>query len=415
MTQHSIEQKSIDRHWLLEGSRRDYPLDRPLHAFIEEQVERTPDAVAVVFEDEQLSYRELDARANRLARRLQELGVGPDVVVGVMMERSPLLVVALLAVLKAGGAYLPLDPDYPRERLSFMLEDAGAPVVLSQASLSGRLAGAAAHILCLGGGPNEDGPTGDESTERVPGSAGDLAYVIYTSGSTGTPKGVMNHHRGIVNRLLWMQDEYGLGQGDVVMQKTPFSFDVSVWEFFWPLLAGARLVLARPGGHRDPGYLTRLVAEAGVTTMHFVPSMLAVFLEEPALQQRCRTLRRVICSGEALTPSLVQRFHEKLEASLHNLYGPTEAAVDVTHWTCRPGVADEPMPIGRPVANTSIYLLDEAGRPVKAGEQGELVIGGVQVARGYLNRPELTAERFVADPFAVTPGARMFKTGDLAR
>ena len=241
----------------------------------------------------------------------------------------------------------------------------------------------------------------------------DLAYVIYTSGSTGRPKGVANAHRGVVNRLLWMQERFGLGPGDVVLQKTPFSFDVSVWEFFWPLQVGARLVVAEPGGHRDPAYLVQTIVRHGVNTIHFVPSMLRLFLEHPAAAS-CTSLRRVICSGEALARDLQDRFFAVLpDAELHNLYGPTEAAIDVTAWQCRPEDSRRVVPIGAPIANTTIHILDDRLQPVPIGVPGELHIGGVQVAVGYVNQPELTAERFIADPF--DPPGRLYKTGDLAR
>ncbi|MBD0417622.1 amino acid adenylation domain-containing protein, partial [Streptomyces sp. TRM S81-3] len=240
------------------------------------------------------------------------------------------------------------------------------------------------------------------------------AYVIFTSGSTGRPKGVMIPHAGIVNRLHWMQDRYGLTPADRVLQKTPYGFDVSVWEFFWPLLTGATLVLARPGGHRDPEYLAALIRDERVTTVHFVPSMLDVFLTEPSAAQ-CTSLRRVICSGETLTPVTQARFFDVYDATveLHNLYGPTEASVDVTAWQCHSDRADGTIPIGAPVANTQVYVLDRALQPVPAGVTGELHLGGVQVARGYVGRPGLTAERFVACPFAA--GERMYRTGDLVR
>ncbi|MGA2858804.1 MAG: amino acid adenylation domain-containing protein, partial [Candidatus Sulfotelmatobacter sp.] len=242
-----------------------------------------------------------------------------------------------------------------------------------------------------------------------------MAYAIYTSGSTGKPKGVPNVHEGIVNRLLWMQDMYKLTAKDRVLQKTPFSFDVSVWEFFWPMLTGATLVVARPGGHRDPAYLVNLIAEQGITTLHFVPSMLSIFLEASGLE-RCRSIRQVFASGEALPYELQQRFFEHLGWSeLHNLYGPTEAAVDVTYWACSPKSKLSTVPIGRPIANTQIYILDSKLQPVPIGVAGELHIGGIGLARGYLNRPELTAEKFIADPFAQEPGARLYKTGDLSR
>ncbi|HEY3566610.1 MAG TPA: amino acid adenylation domain-containing protein, partial [Thermoanaerobaculia bacterium] len=385
-----------------------------LHVLIEAQVDRAPDAVAVVSEGRALTYRELDRRANRLARRLLRLGVRPDSPVGICAERSLELMVGLLAILKAGGGYVPLDPEYPKDRLAYMVEDAlaglAAPVLLTQERLLPVLPVTGARIVLL------DEALEDEPGERpaVPVDLDQMAYLIYTSGSTGRPKGVMNSHRGIVNRLLWMQETYRLDASDVVLQKTPASFDVSVWEFFWPLLAGARLVMARPGGHRDPSYLARTIEAEGVTTAHFVPSMLSLFLEAPEVE-RCVSLRRVVCSGEALSYELQQRFFGRLGCELHNLYGPTEAAVDVTFWACQRDGGPLVVPIGWPVANTSILLLDADLRPVPAGEPGELHIGGVQLARGYWRRPELTAERFVPDPCAAEPGGRLYKTGDLAR
>jgi amino acid adenylation domain-containing protein/non-ribosomal peptide synthase protein (TIGR01720 family) len=332
-----------------------------LPELIEAQVARTPDATAVVFEGERLTYAELDARASVLAGQLAAAGVGPDSIVGVRQDRSLELVVSLLAVLKAGGAYLPLDPSYPEERLEFMISDA-RPVVVLPAPLSG------------------------QAEARKPGPD-NAAYVIYTSGSTGRPKGVVVSHRAIVNRLLWMQHEYGLTPEDAVLQKTPSSFDVSVWEFFWPLITGATLVVAKPGGHKDPDYLAEVIEQ--VTTVHFVPSMLRAYGDRPLP-------KRVFCSGEALSADIAK-------PGMHNLYGPTEAAVDVTHWT----VTDE-VAIGRPVWNTQVHVLDRMLRPAMVGE---LYLGGVQLARGYLNRPGLTAERFVAGP----NGERLYRTGDLVR
>ncbi len=390
----------------------DYRLDVTLHGLIEEQAARTPGAVAVSFDGADLTYDELDRRANQLASALRGLGVGPGSVVGICAERSLELVVGLLGILKAGGAYLPLDPGYPRDRLAFMLEDAGAPVLLVQERLRSLLAHRGAEIVLDGcesfAGEPEERPASGAGPEEA-------AYVIYTSGSTGRPKGVVNTHRGIVNRLLWMQEAYGLTPADRVLQKTPFSFDVSVWEFFWPLLTGARLVLARPEGHRDSAYLARLISAERVTTLHFVPSMLQVFLEETDLG-RCRALKRVICSGEALPKALEDRFFAVFPAvELHNLYGPTEAAVDVTFWRCEPGSKRRSVPIGRPIANTQIHILDAFGSPAPVEVPGELCIGGTNVSRGYLGRSYLTAERFVPDPFLGTPGARLYRTGDLAR
>jgi amino acid adenylation domain-containing protein len=301
---------------------------------------------------------------------LRRAGVGPDVLVGVAAERSVELVVALLAVMKAGGAYAPLDPSYPKTRLEYMLEDCGVSALLTQSHLLDALPEAVSELICL----DRHWPiiASESADNPQPAVSGDnLVYMIYTSGSTGQPKGALNTHRGLHNRLAWMQEQYGLTADDRVLQKTPFSFDVSVWEFFWPLMTGACLVLARPGGHQDSAYLTQLIKEDQITTLHFVPSMLQAFLEEPGVES-CRSLRRVISSGEALTYESVERFSERLsEAALHNLYGPTEASIDVTFWACR---LDESQsaPIGRPIANTEVYILDGFLQPAAGGAPGEL-------------------------------------------
>jgi amino acid adenylation domain-containing protein/non-ribosomal peptide synthase protein (TIGR01720 family) len=389
-----------------------YPAEVCLHRLFEEQVRRTPGVTAVVSEGKSLTYNELDVRANRLAHHLIARGAGPDVLIGVCLERGLDLVVALLAVLKAGSAYLPLDPDYPADRLTLMIADAGLAVVVTESGLAGLLPPGSAPAVWV----DTERVGIDQCPSRTPETGvrpGNLAYAIYTSGSTGRPKGVLIPHNGITNRLAWMQGEYGLRADDRVLQKTPSSFDVSVWEFFWPLLTGATLVMARPGGHRDPEYLARLIHGERITTVHFVPSMLRAFLAEPAAA-RCRGLRRVICSGEALPADLCDRFFRVFGGfgtGLHNLYGPTEASVDVTYTECRPGV--DPVPIGRPVWNTRVYVLDSRLRPVVSGAAGELYLAGVQLARGYHDRPGLTAERFVASPF--DPGERMYRTGDLVR
>ena len=385
-----------------------------LHGLVEAQAARTPDATAVRFEGEALTYRELLDRAGRVAGWLRAHGAGMETRVAICAERSCELVVGLLGILRAGAAYVPLDPGYPPDRLAMMLEDSGAALLLTQAHLAGRLPPHALRTLRL----DADRAALDAGAPVAAGGAGEpdaAAYVIYTSGSTGRPKGAVITHRAIASRLLWMQAEYGLGADDRVLQKTPVSFDVSVWELFWPLAAGATLVLARPEGHRDAAYLARFVRDEGITTMHFVPSMLPVFLDAQGAEA-CASLRRVVCSGEALPAELARRFYARLpHAGLHNLYGPTEAAVDVTFHPCVPGDTRASVPIGRPVANTRIHLLDPAGEPVPVGVPGELFIGGVQVGRGYLRRPGPTAERWVPDPFAAEPGARIYRTGDLAR
>ncbi|MGC5284691.1 amino acid adenylation domain-containing protein [Micromonospora sp. DT231] len=393
----------------------DFPRQQTLHAPIEERAARTPDAVALRLAGRSVTYAELNAAANRVAHRLRACGVGPETLVGVCAERSVELVAGLLGVLKAGGAYLPLDPEYPADRLAFMVTDAAAPVVLVQAHLRDVLPTTDATVLAL----DDEAVWADQPTSDPTPTAGPahLAYVIYTSGSTGRPKGVPNTHRGIVNRLDWMQRTYRLGADDAVLQKTPASFDVSVWEFFWPLREGARLVLAEPGGHKDAGYLRDLLVSERVTTAHFVPSMLTVFLAEDGVEA-ATALRRVICSGEELPLAAARDFTARLPGcGLHNLYGPTEAAIDVSSWACDPALLAEvaSVPIGAPISNVRLHVLDARGNPCPVGVAGELHIGGVGLARGYHRRAALTAERFVPDPFSGEPGARLYRTGDLAR
>jgi amino acid adenylation domain-containing protein len=403
-----------EHHLLVElnATSTDYAFDNFTDQF-EAQVARTPDAVALVFEDEQLSYLELSRRVNQLAHFLRGLGVGPEVLVGIMMERSLEMVVGLLGVLKAGGAYVPLEPSYPEDRLSYIARDARVSLVLTQERLLELLRASSVRVISLDKEwPNIELCSAENPLSVVTGD--NLAYVIYTSGSTGNPKGAMNTHRAISNRLLWMQEAYQLNVSDRVLQKTPFSFDVSVWEFFWPLMTGASLVVAAPGGHQDSSYLVKLIRKRQITTIHFVPSMLQAFLEEPELET-CVSLKRVVCSGETLQYEQQERLLSRLKAQLHNLYGPTEAAIDVTFWECRRDSKPGIVPIGRPIANTQIYLLNALLQPVPVGVAGELHIGGINLARGYLNRADLTAEKFIPNPFSADAGARLYKTGDSAR
>ena len=382
-----------------------------LHTLFEEQATRTPEGVALVFAEEQMSYAQLNARANQLAHHLRRLGVGPDTPVAICLERSFEMVVGLLGILKAGAAYIPLDPTHPQQRLAFTLNDTQAPVLLTQASLQAQLPPHAAQVLCL---DSEWEAISRESEDNpaVIVSPDNLAYVIYTSGSTGQPKGVLLTHRAIVNHMLWMQQYVPLRETDRVLQKTPMTFDASVWEFFLPLMCGAQLVLARPGGHQDSAYLVEAVIQHEITVLQLVPTMLRAMLTEKDIS-RCRTLMRVFCGGEALSYDLQQRFYELLEGVLCNLYGPTETAVDALYWECE---ADERVvPIGRPITNMQAYLLDAQLQPVPVGVAAELYLGGEGLGRGYFNRADLTAERFLPNPFSNVPGARLYRTGDVCR
>jgi amino acid adenylation domain-containing protein len=412
------EEKEQLREW--NETQQSYASGQRTHEMFEEQVRQKGEATAVESETERLSYKELNRRANQLARRLRKMGVRREVRVGILMERGVEMVVSVLGVMKAGGAYVPLDVSYPQERLDFMMEDAGVEVVISKGEEGVKAGGVKAEVLEVDVMREELAKEGGEDL-GVEVEEENAAYVIYTSGSTGLPKGVVNTHGGLTNRLLWMQDMYQMTSADTVLQKTPFSFDVSVWEFFWPLLVGARLVLARPEGHKDPAYLVELIQEQQITILHFVPSMLHIFMEEPDLQ-KCESLRLVICSGEALPLELVQTFSTRILARLDNLYGPTEAAIDVTYFACKElqryidaKSSLQTVPIGKPIANTQMYVLDAGLRLVPVGVAGELFIAGDGLARGYLNRAELTAERFLPNPFSSTPGQRMYRTGDLGR
>ncbi|WP_231878971.1 non-ribosomal peptide synthetase [Collimonas arenae] len=415
---------SAERKQLLDGwNDTAHPMDDTnLAALIEAQAAHSQDAEALRFDGSLLSYTDLNQRANQLARLLRTHGAGPEQIVAIAVPRSLELVVALLAILKTGAAYLPVDPDYPQDRITFMLGDAQPVCLLTTNALAPTLPANVPQLLLdlpqTAAAIDAYADTNLQDHERSAALTPlHPAYVIYTSGSTGKPKGVVVSHRAIINRLRWMQATYCLQADDRVLQKTPSSFDVSVWEFFWPLIDGATLVLAKPGGHKDAAHLVGLIAAERITTIHFVPSMLEVFLLEPNTSA-CSSLRRVICSGEALAPALQAQFQQRLGCELHNLYGPTEAAVDVTYWDCLAAAANERnperVPIGFPIWNTQMYVLDSGLQPVPAGVTGELYIAGAGLARGYLNRPVLSAERFVANPYGA-PGSRMYRSGDLAR
>ncbi|MEW2813213.1 amino acid adenylation domain-containing protein [Streptomyces massasporeus] len=379
-----------------------------MHGLVEAQVRRTPDAVALEFEGEELTYREMDRWANRLAHALRRRGAGPETVVAVGAQRSLELVVALLGVLKTGAAYLPLDLELPRDRLSYMTRQAGAVALVRGPGMDVDLGLPGLPGVSPGGLAQEpDEPCGVRVDDR------NAAYLMYTSGSTGRPKGVIVEHRGVCNRLRWGQHEYGMASDERVLQKTPYAFDVSVHELFWPLMVGARLVIARPGGHRDSGYLVDLIQRRGITSVHFIPTMLALFAGEPGVAD-CTSLRRILASGEALPTDTANRVLRVLpHVELHNLYGPTEASIEVSAWPCRPGWTEPGVPIGAAVAHTRLHILDDRLRPVADDGQGELYLAGVQLARGYSGQPGLTAERFLPDPFG-EPGGRMYRSGDLA-
>jgi amino acid adenylation domain-containing protein/FkbM family methyltransferase len=402
-----------------------------LHELVETQARRTPDSTALECGEVALSYAELERRAERVAHFLRSRGVSAESRVALLMERWVEAVVSLLGVLKSGAAYVPLDSEYPHERLRFMLNDSGARVVLTQRRVldeAGWLAECDVEVVAVDEllveleKPDATGPSLHDAV-----SPQNLAYVIYTSGSTGTPKGVMVSHEAIRNRLLWMQQRFPLNHDDKVLLKTSLSFDASIWELFSPLLAGARVVLAEPGGQRDPDYLVREVQRRGITVLQMVPSMWRELAAEGVGLEACRSLRRVYSGGEALGRELAERLQGALPAAeLVNLYGPTEAAIDASYWLCGGGEMSDgdysggdyvgaQVVIGQPVANMALYVLDEGLKFCAAGEAGELYLSGVGLARGYLKRAALTADKFVPDPHAERPGARMYRTGDVAR
>ncbi|MEV4442056.1 amino acid adenylation domain-containing protein, partial [Streptomyces sp. NPDC049577] len=417
------EQERLQR--FARGPRVAFAEDATLPALFEARAALVPERPAVFPPDGRgaLSYAELDARSGRVAAALRARGVGPGDRVAVLMARGPHLLPAILGILRAGGAYVPVDPGHPARRIGFVLADSGAKAVVTDAPATAVPVPEGVPVC-----PVEellDGPDRPDAPVEPVATARDLAYVIYTSGSTGQPKGVMVEHRSVVNRLAWMQRAYPIGAGDVLLQKTPVSFDVSVWELFWWAIEGAAVALLPPGGEKDPELMLRTVAEHGVSVLHFVPSMLGPFLDlleqAPERLAEARSLRYVFCSGEALPPGRVEQFNRVFAPAgdraprLVNLYGPTEAAVDVSAYECpaEPGRTVRRVPIGRPIDNTELYVIGPDGAPQPVGVPGELCVAGVQVARGYLNRPELTREKFLDEPWVL--GGRLYRTGDLAR
>ena len=375
-----------------------------IHELFEEQAERTPDAVALVGEEKRLTYAELNWRANQLAHYLKRLGVGPEVLVGLFMERSVEMMVGLLGILKAGAAYVPLDPGFPKERLAFMIEDANVPVLLSQGKLVTELPSPQARIVCI----DSDWKTiAQESTENLVGGAtsDDLAYVIYTSGSTGKPKGVEISHRSLTNLLCSVRQEPGLTGDDVLLSVTTLSFDIAALELCLPLIAGARLIIVSRDVASDGNQLAAALAESAATVMQATPAIWKLLIEAG---WRGEKRLKVLCGGEALSRELAKQLLERSD-SVWNMYGPTETTIWST--TCKLESLDGPISIGRPLRNTQVYLLDKNLRPVPIGVAGELHIGGDGLARGYLNRPELTSEKFIPNPFTQVTHARLYKTG----
>ena len=391
----------------------DYPESKCIHQLFAERARQQPENVAVVFQNHRLTYAQLEARANQLAYHLQGLGVGPEVPVAICMDRSLEMVVGILGILKAGGAYVPLDPEYPKERLAYMMEDARTQVLLTQNTLRESMPELGIAVVCV----NSDWETiarHGKSTPQANATAANLAYVIYTSGSTGQPKGVMVEHGGLTNTINWTMETLELSSSDRCILKTPITFDASGRELFATLLAGGTLIVAEPGGHRDSRYLADTIRGERISILHCVPSLLRLLVEEPAFDESL-AVRAVMCGGEALPPQLVTRFQSRIGAKLYNVYGPTETIIDSTFWSCEECNPHCAVPIGRPIPNAQVYILDDLLRLLPIGVAGDLYIGGVGMARGYVRRPDLTAEKFIPDPFSGEPGARLYKTGDIAR
>ena len=393
----------------------DYPREKTLDQVLAEQVQKTPNNIAAVYDNESITYKELDKRSNKLAKKIREKGIGPDDIVGIMLYRSLEMIISIFAIIKAGGAYMPIDPDYPEDRIKYMMEDSKSKLLLTTKELSKK----ADNIDYIDVKDEEIYKGKDEKIEKKHNSR-NLAYVIYTSGSTGKPKGAMIEHYSVINRINWMQNKYPMDENDVILQKTPYTFDVSVWEMFWWSFVGAKVAFLEPGGQKYPDKIIKAIKDNKVTVMHFVPSMLNAFLEyieNYGDDNSLTTLKQVFASGEALTVNQVKRFNKfinkKYGSKLSNLYGPTEATVDVSYYDCRTDNNFRVIPIGKPIDNIQLYILDKNYNILPIGAAGELYIAGDGLARGYVNREELTNEKFVDNPF--TPGKKMYKTGDLAR
>lgn len=409
-----LSDEEIEKIVSSNNTEKEYSSHKNILEIFESQVKETPGNVALKFEENSISYSELNEKSNQLACYLIEQGLEPGQIVAICLERSIELVISIYGIIKAGGAYTPLDPEYPQQRLDFVLEDAQAPFVITNNEFKERFVKNTYNIICVNEfkqilqNKNNKNLEVDSSEEKP-------CYVIYTSGSTGQPKGVIVPHAGIINRLQWMQEFYPLDETEIVLQKTPYSFDVSVWEFFWPLMTGASLVICKPDGHKDPVYLKYLIKKENITTIHFVPSMLSIFINEIE-EKQCNSLKRVFCSGEALNKQLESNFFEYFDAELHNLYGPTEASIDVSYWQCKANdTENKNVPIGYPISNHQLYILDKYLNHVPVGMPGELHIAGIGLALGYLGNPELTKSKFIDNPFSERKFTKLYKTGDLAK
>ncbi|HBC56776.1 MAG TPA: non-ribosomal peptide synthetase, partial [Gammaproteobacteria bacterium] len=383
-----------------------------IHSLIEAQARKTPQAIALSFDDQNLTFQQLDEFANQLAHRLIEQGVSAEEPIGLLLERSPEMIIGILAILKVGAAYVPLEPSHPPERICYQVQDAQLKIVLTLTSCDSIANELDSEILYL---DQFDTCKNDYSVIKpdVTTTNSNLAYVIYTSGSTGTPKGVAVAHRSVVNLLTWMQRTINLNETDVVLFKTPFSFDVSVWQIFWPLMVGARMQIAKSEGEKDVDYLKQIIKDSKVTVCHFGPAALSVFLSVEEIHA-CGSLRHILTGGESLSLEIKERFYRTLPSTeLHHLYGPTETTVDVSYRRCSPLEVYSVEPIGRPIANTQLYILDSKQKPVPIGVVGDLYVGGMSLSRGYWHRPELTKKAFIETSFR--EGERLYKTGDLAR
>ena len=406
---------ATERHRVLydwNETRTEFPSDKCVHELFAQQAAKTPAAIAVKYEDQELTYAELNEHANQVANHLISLNVQPDTFIGLCLERGVGMLISMLGILKAGAAYLPIDPDYPEERLRHVVKAAGIEIVLTQA---GPLHALQTIPACTLIDVENDWPriarqgTGNPA---VPVTPANLAYGIFTSGSSGSPKAVAISHSALCNHMMWMSQTFELNNNDRILQKTPYTFDASVWEFYAPLLHGGMLVMARPGGHMEMDYLVETVQKEEITILQVVPSVLELLSKEPGFAQ-CATLRILFSGGEALGEKVAADVANKFGFNLVNLYGPTEATIDATYWKVQPGASRKPA-IGKPVFNTQVYVLDENMEPVPIGVGGELYIGGAGLAQGYLGWPELTAEKFVPNPFS-KDGARLYRTGDRVR